>query len=198
MARLFSLDRVQKSPARMDPDKLDWMHFEYFRALPRLEVVQGCRAVLEGKGLAPGTVDDASVDKVLELMQDRIKFHADIAETALYFFTEEYPYDEKAVRKRLLKEGALERLAAVRARYESLEPFTAATAEEALRALAEERGEGAGALVHPVRVAVSGTGAGPGLFGMLELLGKPRVLERMGRTLERFGGTGAGQPRRSG
>jgi hypothetical protein len=88
-----------------------------------------------------------------------------LGEQAAFFFTEEFAYDEKSVKKRLLKEGALGILREELAVLEAVpSPFTAAATEAALHALAERTGRGMGDLVHPVRVAVSGTGVGPGTF----------------------------------
>ena len=71
---------------------------------------------------------------------------------------------------------------------ETVEPFTAAATDAALHALAGRTGRGMGDLVHPVRVAVSGTAIGPGLFDMLAVLGKERALSRIRRTLSIYGG----------
>jgi glutamyl/glutaminyl-tRNA synthetase len=123
--------------------------------------------------------------RVVHAMGDRLHFFSDIADDAAYFFVEEYPYEEKAVRKRLLKEGALDKLAAMREHFADVESWTGEEIEKSLRALAEKMDVGAGQFIHPVRVAVSGTSQGPSLFEMLEVLGKERVLARIDRTLER-------------
>ncbi|HOW98082.1 MAG TPA: glutamate--tRNA ligase [Kiritimatiellia bacterium] len=186
LVKAFTLDRVRSAPSQMDIKKLDWMNGAYMRALPKSELEQGCCSILEQKGLWPVTGGMEYLARVVETMGERLHFFADIADHAAYFFTEDYAFDEKAVSKRLKKEGALESLRTLAGRFAALEPFTAATSEQALRAMAEQRGEGAGALVHPVRVAVSGTSEGPSLFHMLEVLGKDRVLSRIRRALDRF------------
>ncbi|HOO20397.1 MAG TPA: glutamate--tRNA ligase, partial [Kiritimatiellia bacterium] len=88
----------------------------------------------------------------------------------------------------LLKEGALDILREEQAVLEGLDPFTTESTDAALHALAEKTGRGMGDLVHPLRVAVSGTGVGPGLFDMLAVMGKDRVLRRIARTLGIHGG----------
>jgi glutamyl-tRNA synthetase len=182
---LFSLDRVKSSPAQMDAKKLEWMNGEYIRALPPGEFLDACRAALAASPVPADGIETNYLDRVCTLMQERTKRVADFPGQAVYFFTEDFPYDKKAVRKRLCKEGVAEGLAALTVRYAALDPFDEASTEEALRALAEERGAGAGALVHPVRVAVSGQAGGPGLFEMLALLGRDRVVARMERALEK-------------
>lgn len=188
MVKLFTLDRVQSSPAQMDLKKLEWMNGVYVRAMPKTALKAECRKAMEARGLWNDSITDDYFGKVVEVMGDRIKMFPDVAAHASYFFTDDYAYDDKAVAKRLKKEGAIDKLREVAARYAALTEFTAATTEAALRALAQEKGAGAGEYVHPVRVAVSGAGEGPSLFHMLELLGKERVMKRIGRTLERYGG----------
>lgn len=183
IVRLFTLDRAQSSAAQFDQKKFEWMNGEYLRALPRETHREQYIAALPH-----AAVDPAYLDAVIEVMQDRIKNWTDIPEMAGFFFTEDYPFDEGAVQKRLRKEGALDLLSALRDAYAKLDAFTAETTEAALRALAEERGIKPAELIHPVRIAVSGIPHGPSLFHMLEVLGKERVAGRMTSTLERLGG----------
>jgi glutamyl/glutaminyl-tRNA synthetase len=117
-------------------------------------------------------------------MGDRIKRFAETAEQTIYFFTESFPWDEKAVRKRLMKVGAADLLVALRTRLAAADPFDAPTLEVALHDVATEKGVGVGEMIHPVRVAVSGRATGPGLFDLLTLLGRDCVLRRIDRALE--------------
>ncbi len=188
MVKLFTLDRVQSSPAKMDPKKMEWMNGEYLRMMPPAEFGARCRELLQKSGLAMDGVDAAYFDRVLTLMRDRIRHWDHVAPLAGQFFTEEFAYDEKAVEKRLKVPGAMDGLKAIRDRFAALEPFNAETTDKALHELAAARGVGAGDLVHPIRVAVSGSGAGASLFHMLDVMGKERVLRRMDRAMQRFGG----------
>jgi glutamyl-tRNA synthetase len=190
IVRLFTLDRVKSSSAQMDLKKLEWMNGEYIRSLPEAEFAAVCRAQMTERGLWTGAVDEEYFLEVVRLLQPRVKRTTDFVELSAYFFADTYPFDEKAVRKRLRKPGALDGLALLKERYQRLEPFTAQTAEEALRALAEERDLNPGQLVHPARVAVSGLGGGPGLFDMLALIGRERVVHRMDRALRTFSDDG--------
>ena len=187
LAAAFGLDRVQSSAARMDPKKLEWMNGEHMRRLdPAVYRGRVC-AELEAAGLLTGETAPGYVESVITCLGDRIKRWADAPAMAGYFLREDFPYDEKAVRKRLLKEGALAGLAALRDRFAGLASFDRVSLERALQAAAGELGVEAGQLIHPARVAVSGTGVGPGLYEMLEVLGRDRVLARIDRAIERFG-----------
>jgi glutamyl-tRNA synthetase len=188
MIELFALDRVQSSPAQMDPQKMAWLNGEHMRRLPPADYAAGIRRDLEHTGLVDAGTDPDYLQAVVAVMGDRIKLWTDATDQAGFFFTEDFAYDEKAVKKRLLKEGAMENLALLRERFAAAEPFNAETLEAALRTLAEEQSLGAGSLIHPLRIAVSGIPAGPSLFDMLVVLGRDRVLQRIDRTLLRFKG----------
>lgn len=181
MIELFTLDRVQSSAAQFDLKKFEWMNGEYMKTRPREEHRAQYQAAIPA---AQG--DNAYLDAVIEVMQERVKKWSDIPEMVGFFFADEYAYDEAAVEKRLRKEGALDLLSALRAAYAALDPFNAETTEAALRALANERGVKPAELIHPVRIAVSGIPHGPSLFHMLEVLGQTRVIRRMERTLELY------------
>lgn len=188
MSELFDLARVQSSPAQMDLKKLMWMNGEYVKAQPREVFEAECAAVLRQRGLWGAGPDPAYFRRVLEVMGERIKFHRDVAEGAGFFFTEEYPYDEAAVEKRILKPRAQEQLRAARAAFAAAPAFDAVTLEATLRGLAASAGVGLSDWVHPVRVAVSGMAIGPSLFHMLEVLGRERVLSRLQRALRLYPG----------
>ncbi len=180
IVRLFDLDRVRSAPSQMDPRKLLWMNAEYMRALPLERFMEGCRKELVKAGLLEGVEEDY-FRRAMDLMRGRVKLFREVVADAAFFFTEDYHFDSKAVRKRLLREGACEHLRSVEERFGQVETFAAGVLEDVLRTLADEKGIKAAELIHPVRVAVSGLGHGPGLFEMLEVLGRQRVLERIRR-----------------
>lgn len=186
MVAAFSLDRCNSSAARFDIKKLTWMNGEYIRRLPRARFA----AEFEARARAAGVWrDDLSPDEqaaIVEQMQPRTRFFSEIPGNCTYFFTEEYPFDAKAVEKRLKPAGVPEMLAAVATRFESLPAFDHPGTEAVLRAMGEERSAGLGGMVHPVRVAVSGLSDGPGLFEMLVVLGRARVCARLRRVAQRL------------
>ena len=100
-----------------------------------------------------------------------------------YFFTSDFVYDEKAAKK-YFKPEAAERLEELANRFEQLSEFTLENVEKTLTSLAEEREVGRAKYIHPTRLAVSGTPAGPGLFDLLVILSKQVVLERMRKAVK--------------
>lgn len=182
----FDIQRVQSSPARMDMKKLLWMNGQYMQNVPKEELAETSKQLLIEAGLWKDEYDNGYFRRVLDAMAERIKLKRDIIDQADFFFTDDYEYDEKAVKKRLKKAGAIERLLMLRERFAQLESFTEEELESALTGLASELEVGNGQLIHPSRVAVSGKATGPGLYEMLEILGRDCVLERMQRTAEIF------------
>jgi glutamyl-tRNA synthetase len=177
----FTLDRCKSSAARFDLKKLLWMNGDYIRRQPPAAFAGVFEARVRAAGLWREDLPAAERAEIMTLMQPRTHCYADVPGNCAYFFTESYPLDPRAVEKRLKPEGVPPLLEAVAARFESLPAFDHPSAEAALRAMGDERGCGLGALVHPVRVAVTGLTEGPGLFELLAVLGRERVLARLRR-----------------
>ena len=121
---------------------------------------------------------------LIELLRPRAKRLTDFVEKGRPFLIDEVEYDADAVKKHLSSPDALAHLAAVRDTCAAAEAFTAAALEPAIRALADARGVKAGVLIHPTRVAVVGRAESPGIFEVLELLGRERAIARMDRALQ--------------
>jgi len=188
MVSAFTLDRVQASAAQVDVKKLEWMNGEYMRILPQEEREQAFRASLEAANLWTDAMDPLYFQAVCTLMADRVRLAPDFARQTGYFFTDDYPYEPKPVKKGLQKEGALDRLGRILTCYQKLEPFDAATLDETLHRLAEEESTSIGGFMQPLRVAVSGSLSGPDLFATLALLGRKRVLCRLQKTITDYSG----------
>ncbi len=180
MTALFDLDRVKSNAAQFDLRKLLWMNGEHLRRMPAGEFRQHLREEVRAAGFDAGRLSAEQTDALADLLQVRVKRVCEIAEAGRYFYEDDYPHDDKAVRKRLLKEGVAELLLAVADTFEGV-PFDVEALEAALRECAERTETAFSTLVHPVRVAVSGRGEGPGLFELLALLGRERALARLRR-----------------
>ena len=176
MIELFTLDRCKSSAARFDIKKLVWMNGEYIRRQTREVFATEFLSRVQAGGLSTAGVDLAGI---MEQMQIRTRFYSELPASCAYFFTDDYAFDPKGVEKRLKVEGVPELLEEVAGKYAALPVFDLQTAHEVLAAMGEARGTGLGAMVHPVRVAVSGLTEGPGLFEMLSLLGRDKVCARL-------------------
>ncbi len=177
MVQLFDIEKVHVTAAKFDIKKLQWMNGEYIRRAPK----DAYRAELLARVAAAGLAipEGFNLDLLIDQLQIRTKFWNDIPGNCAYFFTDDYAFDEKAVEKRLKKDGVKELLLDLADRFGNLEPFTAAAGEAMVKELAQ--GQGMGPWVHPIRVAVSGRGEGIGLFETCELLGKEKTVARLRR-----------------
>ena len=183
MIEAFDLARCQSSPAQVDLKKLTWMNGEYMAKLPIDEFAAICFGELEKAGI---DAEPEYAVKVFGLVHERVKTVTDIVPMVCCFFTEDYGYDEKAVKKKLQKDGVAEILIQVRTILESLPSFDVASTDQALHDFVEQSGLGFGAVMPPVRIAVSGVQSGPDLFPVLAVLGRERVLSRIDRTVAKF------------
>jgi len=167
MAKAFSWDGVQSSPAQMDLKKLEWMNGEILREMPFEDYKAVCNAQL--------TQDDSPyLDEVLELMRPRVKMLADLPKQCGFFFSDAFEVDPKAEKKKLRKEGMPESLRAYADVLSGSEDF-----EESFDTVCQQRGLSKGQLMGALRVAISGQGGGPDLFHVCKLLGRDKVIERI-------------------
>ena len=183
LTEAFSIERVGTSGVQFNLDKLRWFNQQHLRRLSPDELLQRIRPHLEAHGYHP---DDAYLRRVIDLLHDRITLTEDLATVYPYFFEDPESYDEKGVKKRW-KDDSATLLAAYADRLEQEDTFTEESTEAALRALAEAHEAGAGRIIHPTRLAVSGTNVGPSLFGMLAVLGRRTCVRRLRRAVEVLG-----------
>jgi glutamyl-tRNA synthetase len=192
MIEAFALESINRKGAVFDEQKLEWLNSRYINDLPPERLAALVRADLEAAGLFAPDLDEGGARrawflKVLETLKARSKVLPDVARDLRPFLSEDLAYQPEAVAKHLTAAKAggapavAARLRALRAALAPLSPFTEAAAEEALRGLAESRGEAAAAYIHPLRIALVGTAVSPGVFAVLALVGKERALARLER-----------------
>ena len=182
LAEAFSLERVGSSGVQFNMEKLNWYNQQYVKRLDPAEIAARAKPLLAEKGYTPGV---SYLEAVAGLMQERIVFASDLATEAVYFFADPTEFEAKGVEKRW-KQDSPELVRAYADRLEALPEFTAESAETALRELTEERSVGAGRIIHPVRLVVTGVTFGPGLFELLELLGRETVVRRLRAGVDRL------------
>jgi len=169
----FSLERVSRSPAIFDEQKLRWMNGRYLRELPVAELAARLEARLGRGGLAPAAT----------IAQEKMQTLSDFWPLA-GFLLERPDLDERAWAK-VMVDGAPERLARAREALGGVEPFDFTGVEEALRALVEELGVKPKEVFQPIRVAISGTTISPGIFESVAALGREETLARIDSALDR-------------
>jgi glutamyl-tRNA synthetase len=192
----FTLDGISGGNAVFNPEKLEWFNQQHIMRLSAEELVPRLRPALAADGLWQDDFMTGRrhwITRVLDLLKPRAHKLGDFVVQLRPFVGGNIARDPVAVDKHLGSAQILGHLAAWRERLASVDPFEAAPLEAALRALAEERGIKAGPLIHATRVAVVGQAASPGLFDVLELTGRDRVLARIDDVLtEGFGRSALG------
>ncbi|MDR5683602.1 MAG: glutamate--tRNA ligase family protein [Armatimonadota bacterium] len=181
----FDIAQVGRASPIFDRQKLVWMNGEYMRRAMRddpervVDLVTGylVRRSLLTEPVGPEVRD--YVRRVVEVLGERLKTGEDVVTYGDFFFLERPRYDEAAVTKYLRQPGAGQVLREASEQLGAADPFAAAHIERVLRALASERDLEMRAIVHPLRVALTGKTVGPGLFELIEVLGKDRVVRRL-------------------
>jgi glutamyl-tRNA synthetase len=180
----FDVRAVGKKAAAFDPEKLLWMNTQWIKRLPLRERAERAIPFLREAGLVGSEVPPeqrAYVERALEVAADRVKTLADVVEQVGFFLASDVVYDSIAVEKVLRAPGAGELLAAALALLAAAPDFEPATLERILRGHADERGLKLGAAIQPMRIAVTGRTASPGIFEVLSVLGRERTLARIER-----------------
>jgi glutamyl-tRNA synthetase len=175
----FNLEGISGGNAVFNPEKLDWFNQQYITSLPDEALIELLRPRFVEAGLWRDDVGSPWLSAVLALLKPRSKRLADFVPQFRMFVADRVDRDPAAVAKHLGDEAARANLAALRDRLAAVAPFDAASIEPVLRGLADERGVKAGALIHATRVAVTGQTVSPGIFEVLELVGRTRVLARI-------------------
>jgi len=185
----FSLDRIGKTGAIFNRDKLSWMNGVYIRNLSPEDFVQRSLPFLE-KGLPPQVERPLSIDyvrQIMPLVQERAKTLAEVPELVDFFFIDKLDYDaELLIGKKMTAESSIMALETAQQRLRVLDKFDEESLETLLRPLAEELGLKAGQLFGALRTAATGRTAAPPLFQTMAVLGKETCLKRIKTALEKL------------
>jgi glutamyl-tRNA synthetase len=185
MIELFTLDRVNKSPASFDPQKLWAFQDRHMRSIPIDAKVPAALQYLQKAGLVaspPPASIGPYLARVIAAAGDRIKTMGDILQFREFFVADDaLPLNDAEVDKVLKAPGAVAHLREFAARLEAASAFEPAALEQELKAFVAERNLKVGALIHPLRLAVTGRTVGLGLYDALAILGRERSLARIRR-----------------
>jgi glutamyl-tRNA synthetase len=177
LTEAFSIDRIGKSGARFDFDKAKWYNQQYIIQADADYLLAQVRPVIEGHGHTP---TDDFLRTFIELLRERVVFYGDFWTQGYYFFEPVAEYDEKTLRKKWKPDSAAW-LADLRSDLQAVSPYTAAPIKAAVEAFLAKKEMGYGAVLPILRIALSGTVKGPGVFEMMELLGQERVDNRLAK-----------------
>ncbi len=182
----FSWKNVQTSAAVFNPEKLLWVNAEYIKISPPAQVAQALVPLLEATGLKDEvqTVPAGWLAQLVVLVKERAKTLVEMVDWVRPYFGQAVTFDEEAAKK-FLTPAIAPVLGKLLTRFEAFPAFSKQQWEEAFKQLVEEEGIKMGQLAQPVRVALTGRTASPGLFEVMEVLGRDRTLFRLHQGIER-------------
>ena len=182
---IFDLAKVHRKNAAFDLEKCTWLNGEYLRELSEERFREMGRQALERAGFNLSQFSPDYVRAALDTCKGKFRIFNELPAYGGFYFRADFEYNPEGIAKHFVPENK-SRLEAVRAAFAGLENFDAASLETTLKATAAGLGVKVGALVHPTRLAVTGSNAGPSLYHLLEILGKEKVLARIDRALAMF------------
>jgi glutamyl-tRNA synthetase len=179
---LFGLEAVSRASAQADPAKLQWLNLHYVKALPRARLVQELLPFLEREVGHPVEVTPG-LERGVDLLRERSRTLVEMAQAARFLATDEIAYDEKAVAKHMGPE-ALPLLVELHDRLSKLDEWSEAAIEAAFEAVRARHGDlPIGRLAQPVRIAITGRAASPGIYETLAALGPRRSVGRIAEAI---------------
>lgn len=172
----FDLDAVGKSAAIFNPEKLLWLNQHYIRGYEPDRLLEAVLPFWSHMGFK--TTDRAYLRRVVEDLKTRAKTVKELAESGVFYLTEEVEYDA-AVAGRFFTEEVADHLEAVARALSCLEDYSRQGIEQFLRKLADERNIKLKTIAQPIRVAITGKTVSPGIDEVMVTLGKERVIKRI-------------------
>lgn len=178
----FSLERVSRSPAVYDIDKLTWLNNRFMDLSDADRIID----MLADYSQITDWINEGGYDHlaaVVTLVKSRAKTLQDLIIISDYFFDDIEDYDTKGMAKYFTSDAAAY-LHELQLLIEEIEPFAAAQLEKQIRLLADKKGIKAAHIIHPARLALTGKTASPGLFEVMELLGRYKCAQRLKKAVE--------------
>ncbi|MGD1007782.1 MAG: glutamate--tRNA ligase family protein, partial [Ignavibacteriaceae bacterium] len=182
----FSLERVNKSGAVFDLEKLNWLNAEHLRKKTDEELLSLLKFEIHNNlELKSQSYSDEYLLNVVNAMKERVSFINEFLTKSPYFFITPLEYEETAQQKSWKYETP-EQLKKLRNAFSLLNNPAKEDYEHALKNVAAELNIGVGKLIHPLRLSVSGMSTGPGVYDILHILGKGEVLKRIDTAVEKI------------
>jgi len=185
MIENFSLERVNKSGAVFNVEKLNWLNAEHLRHKSDKDLLSLLKEEITAAGYIVSDFQDTYLLGVISLMKERVSFIKEIPEKGFYFFKDPVEYESDTIKKRWTAESHyyLEKL---KEAFTSLENPSKEDYEAALKKTAEDLNISTGKMIHPLRLALSGVGGGPGVYDIANVIGRESTLRRIDNALQKL------------
>jgi glutamyl-tRNA synthetase len=185
LVRHFTLENVGTSAGIFNPEKLEWVNFQWMKATPAAELAELVTPFLERAGL-PVPADRAWLARAVETLRERAKTFVELAEFLRFYVVDRLEPDAKAAAKHLTP-AVGPALADLIAELEAIPGWEVRAIEAAFERTLARHAIKLGTLAQPVRVAVTGGTVSPGIYEVLDVLGRERALARLGAAVSRAG-----------
>lgn len=180
LVNIFSIERVNKSGARFDPDKAKWFNHQYLVKKSDAELAQLYMPIIREKGFEPSL---ETVITITGLVKERVNFVQELWEQSYFFFEAPSDYDDKVVKKRW-KGDVPAFIGEVAALLETANMWKAEELKQQVSDLITAKEQNFGGVMNALRLALVGGGFGPDLFTIIELLGKNETVSRLRKAVE--------------
>ena len=188
LEKLFSLEKISKSPGVFDYKKLEWFNGQYIRKKSESELIKEVIPYLKKDGIISDDVTDRElkvIQNMMSLMKERLHFISDISELSRFLFKDISEYTlADLIPKKMDYEGTIKALEGAKVLVEGFESRSDEENEELFRKKSEEVKVKLGSMLMPLRVAISGSKVSPPIFGSLRLLGVEKALERIDHVID--------------
>jgi len=174
----FSIKKINKAAAIFDLEKLKWINQQYMKQADAQRLAELAVPFLVERGYVDENYDRNQLKNIVKLYQSRMPTFIDFADRTAYLFQEDFKVSDE-VRKEQLSRNLQVELDLMSRRFDDVEDFSGANIEKTFRSVVETLQMEASELVHPVRVVLTGSDVGPGLFETIELLGKEKTVRRL-------------------
>ncbi len=188
LVEYFSLEDVGKSAAVFNPEKLLWLNSQYIMKTPTEKLIEMVMPFLVREKIIQKdqTLDKEWLSKAIETLKERAKTLVELAHSLRFYIAEDIEYEEKAKTK-FLNEKNLPYLLDVKDAVKGLDNFVAPEIEKVFVSLVEKHKTKLGNIAQPVRVAITGKTESPGIFEVLEIVGKEKTLRRLESAIKTIG-----------
>jgi glutamyl-tRNA synthetase len=181
LIEFFTLNHVTKSPGVFDEEKLMWLNGHYLKEMPAPDLARELTPFLAAEGITGP--DQAYLARVVPTLSARCKTLVEMAAAACFYFLDPRPYEEKAAKK-FLPPSAVPTLKDIAARLAGLPDVSEEALNQLFADLAQSTGQKMVNLAQPVRVALTGKTASPGLYEIIHILGREETLRRISCGIE--------------
>jgi len=186
LVKYFSFENVGKAAAVFNPEKLLWLNQKYIMAAAAEKLAELVRPFLIRENIISEDqeLDMAWLAKAIKTLQERAKNLIELARSLRYYILEDIEYQEKA-KEEFLNEKSLLLLKDLEDEISSLSDFSHQELERVFKSIVQKHGVKLGVLAQPVRVAMTGGTESPGIYEVLEVLGKEKTLKRLEKAISR-------------